>query len=398
MTPFSDEWLLGLQTERPQQEFYDPEWGHRGSFGVRVNRRRGEKVFFLLYSLSGRRRRFPLGRFPTVSLEDARRLAETIVERVYRGEDPLGERKLRKNEGSFKSISDRYLKRRELKPKTAAEYQRLLKTELLPAFGKRQLDTISEREIRRVLFHIGDERGNVVLSNRVRALLHSIFEFGFSAGFCSTNPASKVSPSSKETAKRKPRGTFNLDLESLQQLFRNAEDLGRGACSLVQFVILSGVAVTHVQNLRWADLRGDFWESPDKILVYLSSIKRELLSDLRSTSEYIFTKEDGKPYRNVRSLLSRIKDELPEEVTWTDIQRSIRQAMVKSGIPYSEVALIFSLPFKRDAALEPPDRQLLEWASRRAYTQWAAFLVGSGSDESDPSRKVVRLRRLKRLK
>ncbi len=403
MTGFDEEWLKGLRTEQPQAEFYDPAWSGRGSFGVRVNRRRGSKAFFLMYSFRGRRRRFPLGVFPTISLEDARALAVKVSEKVAGGTDPVADRKRLSTDGEFRKVSERFLGRRRLKPATRKEYERILKTELLPQFSGRTLEQITERDVRLVVFHIGEERGSWALANRARALLSALFQFGLEAGLCEENPVSRVPASVREVARRTSRGTTPVAFDLLQIIYAAAQELTPPARALVQFTLLSGVPVRHVQELKWEAIRGDFWLAPDGTLVSLTPQHRALLNSVSRESDYIFTTDGERPFRNTRAVLQRVKlllraDREIDAINWSDIVRSIRQSMLQIGIPYSEVALLFAPAKVTAAKISPPNRTLLEGASARVFFDWAAAVSGRAANMPDPSGKILRFRRLKRLK
>jgi integrase len=378
---FTDESILALSTLRPQQEFYDSSWKERGSFGVRLNRSKGERVFFLLYSVNGRRRRYPLGRFPTLSVDEARSVAKSVIERVRRGEDPLSLKKLRRH--SVEQVFERFLASRRLAEKTSREYKRLFSREISPWLGSRRLDEISERELKRLLYILAEESEKPALSNRVRALLSAIFSFALDSGLCDSNPLTNLPPKGRE--RRESRIKKLASFEELYSIYEGASGL---AGEIVRFSLLSGVSPSEVRGLRWSDIRGDFWESRRGYLINLTHAHRAILASVRlgagldaGRSEYVFSP----PPKNITSMLKRAG---ANSFTPSELERSVQQEMLKLGIPFSEHSMVFG-------KLRPPEHSLREWAARKVFSEWAQLLTSPTVPEQG---KVVRLRRLKRLK
>lgn len=69
--------------------------------GLVLEVREASKSFFLRYTFDGRQRTVALGPFPTLSISDARRLAEDLKRKVYMGEDPLEKKAVRRDCPTF---------------------------------------------------------------------------------------------------------------------------------------------------------------------------------------------------------------------------------------------------------------------------------------------------------
>src|SRR5262245_3078183 len=69
-------------------------------FGVRVAPG-GAKTWIIQYRHAGRVRRFKLGRYPILSLADARDAARDKLASVTKGEDPAGERRAERDAATF---------------------------------------------------------------------------------------------------------------------------------------------------------------------------------------------------------------------------------------------------------------------------------------------------------
>ena len=78
---------LSVRNLRPPISGQTELWDTRiRGFGIRVSHG-GTKSFVLLYRFNGRPRRMTLGRYPTLSLSDARALANTALHALAHGTD-----------------------------------------------------------------------------------------------------------------------------------------------------------------------------------------------------------------------------------------------------------------------------------------------------------------------
>ena len=394
MQRFTDQFLAEIQTVLPQKDFYDEAWNGRGTFGVRLNRARHSKKFFLLYSIGGKRRRLLLGEFPKVSLEEARALALSVMDQVERGQDPGALRQRAKTEGKFSELCDRFLKGHRLAEKTAKEYRRIIEKELLPVFGTRIISQITLREIRALLFSLGEEKP--ALANRVRGILSSLFDLAVEAGLCEDNVVLQIRPTIREAEKRISRGERRLSLEQLQGLFREAGELTSASKSLVQFALLSGVPIRTVENIQWKDVRGDYWAASERMLVFLTPYHRELMNLHSKNSAYIFSPDFGvSPFKNSRVTLQRLAKKLVVACNWSDISASIRFQMIKLGFAWADLSLVYGLNTVK--GIDAPDPTIIERSAKRLFSDWAQIITEQGFDR-DSGSNVVRMRRLKRLK
>lgn len=106
-------------------------------FGLKVTKA-GRKVFLVQYRLGGRgakTRRMTIGTYGTLSVEQARSAAKSILRDVTLGIDPMAEKDALKNDKSFGELIDVFLKdhaKTKLKHRSAIEYERLIRT-LVPA-------------------------------------------------------------------------------------------------------------------------------------------------------------------------------------------------------------------------------------------------------------------------
>ncbi|MFN7056859.1 tyrosine-type recombinase/integrase [Hyphomonas sp.] len=122
----------------------------------------GTKSWRLFYRLPGSttRRSMTLGRYPGVSLADARRLAHEKLARASDGADPKAERAARVEARhlTVAEAASRYLDwcLTNNAPRTAESKRSAFQVHLLPGFGRRALIDLSRRSLADLLDSLGD--------------------------------------------------------------------------------------------------------------------------------------------------------------------------------------------------------------------------------------------------
>ena len=123
-------------------------------FGIRVSHG-GAKAFILLYRFEGRARRLTLGRYPTINVVDARKLAHQALRSVALGSDPGAEKirarripALEQFDGFVAHYIESYARP---KNRTAHETERLLRREFVSNWRKRPITSIARQDVLLVL-------------------------------------------------------------------------------------------------------------------------------------------------------------------------------------------------------------------------------------------------------
>src|SRR5262245_1502906 len=98
---------------------------------------------------------------------------------------------------NFESVVHDWLKRDQAKNKSVREVERVVKRELLPAWGHRDSAEISRRDIRDLIDGIAD-RGSHIMALRVQAYVHRFFRWCVGRDIIATNPATDLPKVSSE--------------------------------------------------------------------------------------------------------------------------------------------------------------------------------------------------------
>ena len=154
-------------------------WDDRLSgFGVRVQPS-GTKGFIVNYRTrsGGRRarsRRVGIGRCDHLAPEEARRLAQELLGRVARGEDPAQERAESRGMPTLREAFDEYL---TVNPNRKSSTEALYRGQMRYCLGDwlaRPLDTITRREVE-ARFHLVSQRHGWSVANHIISLLRSVY-------------------------------------------------------------------------------------------------------------------------------------------------------------------------------------------------------------------------------
>lgn len=147
----------------------------------------GHKSFALRYWYAGQSKQITIGKYGDVSLGDAREKARNLKQLVSGGIDPAAEKAERKkvvHVETFKELADQFkeIHLSRLREKTRQEHNRIINNELEPAFGKLPAKELSRSQILSLLDKKAVTDGKPTMANRIRARLHSIYEFGIHRG------------------------------------------------------------------------------------------------------------------------------------------------------------------------------------------------------------------------
>ena len=169
-----------------QTDYWDAK---TAGFGLRVSMR-GTKSWLVRYRQHGHKRRLLLGRFPQMSLADARQGARRSLGEVATGNDPAEARAEAKGEPTFADLAELYVERHakvKKAPRSIREDQYMLDADLLPIWSGRKLSDIKRKDTIALLDDIV-ARGAPIHANRVRALVSTMFNFAVGRDLAEHNP------------------------------------------------------------------------------------------------------------------------------------------------------------------------------------------------------------------
>ena len=307
----------------------------------------GSRAFVLRYrTLEGRQRLVTLGRYPDLSVTEARKRAHAERGNVAGGADPVEDRK-RARGGTFKDTADRWLEEyAKLHRKSWKEDKRRLDKHLLPPLGSRPLVSVTEDDVSDLHRRIG--RKAPVEANRVVNLARAIFRWARDKK--RLLPASHPNPASgverfKETSRE--RWLRADEVERLGKAIAAIEDPFQRAA--VQLLLLTGCRVTELLRARHdrLDVAGrrlllEDTKTGEPKTVPLSPPAVKIFNSLPKIdgSPWIFPspKDKKRPVTTIKKTWATVRTaaELPD-ATVHDLRRTAGSWLVQKGVPLKVV-------------------------------------------------------------
>ncbi|MDP6587931.1 MAG: integrase family protein, partial [Alphaproteobacteria bacterium] len=208
-------------------------------FGVRVSQG-GSKSFIVMHGAN--RRRTTLGRYPTVSLSDARTAAKRLL-----ANQTLGKH-LPASVGFDTALSEYLLEiKRRLTPRTHSDYTRLLNRHWLPTFRHSKLNDITPVEIHRKLDRMG---------NTLSEQTHALVALKVFLNWCVKRHYLELSPSAHIALRSKPQPRERvLTDDELIAVWNAAVGFPFGA--MIRLLILTGQRRSEIGSLKWQYIKDE---------------------------------------------------------------------------------------------------------------------------------------------
>lgn len=263
----------------------------------------GLKSWRCSYRIDGKPKTKALGKYPAMSLADARAARDALKATLQTGGDPMAERlaKRLKSGKTFMSLeiaSDTYWDGRE---DITAGYRdnakRGIEMHLEPAMGDLHIGSITKEQLLDQL-NVMNANGLFVYVRRVRMWVDQVFEWAIEQGYASINPAAQIRPE-KAFSRRKVKHFPALDLRQMPAFMqRMAMERDIQSVLACRLLAMTWVRTTELRMMRWEELiDDDLWLIPagkmkrsKDHLVPLSTQALTLLKRLRgmTKSEYVF--------------------------------------------------------------------------------------------------------------
>lgn len=221
----------------------------------------GGKIFRLKYRIDGKEKTLTIGKYPAVSLSEARQAAENARRLLVSGQDPSEAKQQEKRErqaaalNTFESIARRWHtdNLHRWKENHAARIISDFEKDVFPAIGEIQITEISVSDVKAVISAI-IARGATVTAEKVRQWIGAVYQYAAMLEITDRNPVA-VLRGHFEQAKTDHRPA--LPREELTEFF----------CRLILAEIEPQNRIALILNmltfLRSTELRGGQWNEID---------------------------------------------------------------------------------------------------------------------------------------
>jgi integrase len=399
----------GIASLRPSAERYERWEG--GGFGIRVSPR-GTKAWMWVYHFAGRPRRMTLGNYPAMGLGDARLKLAEARKLLEGGIDP-GDREVqsRRAERAAETVADlveAYLEKwARPRKRSAAEDERILRKDVIPAWGHKKAKDIARRDVNTLLDGIV-ERGSPVAANRTLAVCRRMFGWALSRDIVLANPCAAVKAPGNETRRDRV-----LSIDEIAVFWRSLTDpalpISKPIRLALKLQLVTAQRKGEIIDAEWSefDLDERMWSIPGERAknglphrVPLSRMAMTVLDEVRAmfpaanASKWLFAspRREGPVTGSAVDHAMRDNREVlgTGDATPHDLRRTAASHMTSIGINRLVVSKV--LNHAESGVISVYDRHSYDAEKRAALNLWSdriQEIIGTRCDE--PS-KIVALR------
>ena len=298
----------------------------------------GNKKFLYRYSYNGKKRSISIGNFGAFTVDQARSIANKHKATVALGEDP---KQVRNDKLTFAEFAlNQYLPHAKVNKRSANSDESKLRLYLIPAFGDRDLSSITTQSIQqyqnKLLIKLAP-----ATANRHFSLLHRMFTLAIQWGYLDKNPCSNVNKFQENNQRQR-----FLSNDEIRALFIAADqDDNDYAAAYIKFLLLTGVRRSEGLAAKWDDIQvvsgRRVWHIPHTKSgksrhVILNAMAIDILDALPKIdgNPYLFPgKVKGNPIQNPIKAFKRIIKRAGIEETFRlhDIRHTVASLIINNG-------------------------------------------------------------------
>lgn len=267
----------------------------------------GVKSWHYRYSLAGKQERLVIGRYPDLSLKDARQLRDAAASQVAKGISPQ-QQKIKEQQGQleavlFREYGERYLKEVIRKDRKDPYNMVLcLSNDIYPMLGHIPLDQVSIEDIRRTIWR-KKEQGYDAAANQVRGLLKRMFDYAMTLGLVPFNPVLAIPSRHVHKTKPRDRNLSPVEIRTYYTALLNSRLYKPRKLGLL-LSLLTLLRKSELLAAKWehVDFDGRIWHIPEtkadsatghsrEMVVYMSTQVVEILKELKTIAgdePYVF--------------------------------------------------------------------------------------------------------------
>lgn len=335
----TDPFIRGLKPAEKRKEIYD---GKTKGLAIRLSKT-GRRSFVYRYRYGKSVKRYTIGTYPKMKLGKARKKVSELEDMLASGIDPLAEKKRKKNEPApvdVSGLADLFIEKHlpKLKQSTQDDYERRIK------IIKNELGSIPAKELNRadIIAFLEDilEDDAPIQSNRLRAILSSMYSFGTNRGIVEYNPVKLVKPLAQE--QQRDRVYSDKEIQIIWKRFEMETEPFR---SLLKILLICGQRAGETRIAKWEHLNDEYiWHIPADNTkanreqnLPLPAMAIQILDDLDDVTgqkDYIFAspREENAPIAWLQNAAKRVRDNCSvDDFRLHDLRRTVASNLAMLG-------------------------------------------------------------------
>lgn len=313
----------------------------------------GGVVWRYRYRLSGKQEKLTLGKYPALTLKNARLKRDEAAHAVAMGISPTAEKQRAKVaealDATVESFAVRYLSEIVVKDRLDPKMpQRYLEKLIVPAIGSKKVAEVTTDDVRQIIWD-KKAQGFDAAAGYIRGVLKRMFDYAVTCGLAPVNPVLALPMRHVHKAKSRDRVLSPPEIGIfLGSVYRS--NMRRQFKVALHLVLLTMVRKSELLNARWCDVDLDAaeWQIPAENsktakphTVYLSTHGVELFRELKklaSTSELVLPGRSSlcKPFAHNAintALKVALKHEEIPAFTIHDLRRTASTLLHERGWP-----------------------------------------------------------------
>lgn len=225
----------------------------------------GGKLWRWRFRFQGKEQMIAFGKYPVVSLAEARKKRDEARALIKEGKHPSREKKLQKlrqayeYNTTFEHVARGWLEHRQpgMHTRTYKQFHSRLQAYVFPQIGNLPIADITIPDVVQVVEKIS-KQGKVETAKRIKQVIAQIFRYGAQRGLCIHNPAGDLRDILPTVAKKHFACIHPSELpELLRAMDSNKKDLGYYA---MQLLALTFVRTGELIGARWDEIH---WEKAE---------------------------------------------------------------------------------------------------------------------------------------
>ena len=306
------------------------------------------KTWSYQYRFNNRVLRFTIGRYPEISLKEARRIALELRTQRYKGINPQTN-KIEQRQQQLRNFAyyyDLYYGNyAKINLKSHRGLHNTFNYYLIPKLGRLKLDHIEKSVVINIIDNlIKTNRG--VTANRVLQVLKTFLNWCVQRGYLDINHIQSIEKPFKEQSRDRV-----LSLGEIKKLYDSCSVLPGPMRDFTRILVLSGQRLIEIASLKWEQVKESHLEFPreisknnKKIITPLTIFMKVIINDLKRENTYVFSSTKGiKPLNSFSKIKSKlIKQSGVNNWTFHDLRRSMATFLGDNGIEYKKILSVLN--------------------------------------------------------
>ena len=229
----------------------------------------GTAAWILRYRIGGRARELTIGRWPDITLSEARKLAAKARVEIGQGTDVAAEKRRSKVDSmaawTFRQLADDYMKKRlpALAPSSQSQRRHHIENVILPKLGSFVARDVDEADVIRLVKSVGEKSYSV--AELVMTAVSEVMKHGLGQHIVKRNVCTGLSLPAMVERKKPVRQRLKLTEANLRALLAGIGSIGTSNALAFRILLATCVRIGELVRAEWrdVDMENGLWYIPD---------------------------------------------------------------------------------------------------------------------------------------